>query len=453
MTSQERLVWYEGMTLDPHHFQQWDRHYRGLLNARIRALQPLDWGLTRLLFDTESLANGLVSLKECRGIARDGMAFDIPGADPVPPAREIAEHFPPSQQFVSVHLAVPVEKSSGGNCLLDDGAQGRQARYVPLNVTLPDDNSGFNEREVTVCRPNFSVMFGDEPLTEYSSLPIADVVRASDGTFALNARFIPPSLSIAASDTLTGIARRVLEMLVAKGKTLSERRRQQPSGQIEFTTSDVTLLGLLQTINSMLPVLYHQYSVLRCHPATLYEVLASLVGQLTTFSPDMEVHLNEWPAYDHGAPAAGFLFLESRILQLLEAVVSTNCTPIRLEKRSESRYIGRLADESLLRTAQFYLTTAGDMPERKVVDELPLKIKVGSPDDIDTLVGAALQGLTLIHTPRAPAGLPTRPNLIYFRLEKSGKFWDSIRKNSAVGIFLPGEFRGLSLELIAVNET
>jgi type VI secretion system protein ImpJ len=415
-------------------------------------MSALDWGLTRLLFDNESLAGGLVSLKECRGITRDGMAFDIPGTDPVPPAREIAEHFPPSRQSVSVHLAVPVEKSAGGNCLLDDSSQGRQVRFVAVNVTLPDDNTGFNEREVTVCRLNFSIMFGDEPLNEFSSIPIADVVRASDGTFALNARFVPPSLSIAASDTLMGIARRVMEMLVAKGKTLSERRRQQPSGQIEFTTSDVTLLGLLQTINAVLPALYHQYSVLRCHPATLYQVLASLVGQLTTFSPEMEVRLNEWPAYDHAAPAAGFLFLEGKIMQLLEAVVSTNCTPIRLEKKSESRFIGRFADEALLRTAQFYLTTSGDFPERKVVDELPLKIKVGSPDDIDTLVGAALQGLALIHTPRAPAGLPTRPNLIYFRLDKTGKFWDSIRKNSAVGIFLPGEFRGLSLELIAVNE-
>jgi len=452
MTSQERLVWYEGMTLDPHHFQQWDRHYRGLLNARIRSLSVLDWGLTRLLFDNESLANGIVSLKECRGITRDGMAFDIPGTDPAPPPREIAEHFPPSQQSVFVSLAVPIEKSAGGNCLLDDGAHGRQARFVPLNITLPDDNTGFNEREVTVCRPNFSIMFGNEPLREFSSLVIAEIIRASDGTFALNGRFVPPCLSIAASDALMGIARRVTEMLVAKGKTLSERRRQQPSGQIEFTTSDVTLFGLLQTINSVLPALYHEYSVLRCHPATLYEVLASLVGQLTTFSPEMEVRLNEWPAYDHGAPAAGFLFLEGKIMQLLEAVISTNCTPIRLEKKSETRYIGRLPDETLLRNAQFYLSVSGDFPERKVVDELPQKIKVGAPEDIDMLVGAALQGLTLIHTPRAPAGLPTRPNLLYFRLEKTGKFWDSIRKNCSVGIFVSGEFRGLNLELLAVNE-
>jgi len=357
-----------------------------------------------------------------------------------------------SQQSVLIYLSVPVEKGAGGNCPLDDGAQGRQSRYVPVSITLPDDNTGFNEREVTVCRPNFSIMFGDEPLTEFSSLVLGEIVRAPDRTYALNNRFVPPCLSIAASDALTGIARRVTEMLVTKGKSLSERRRQQPSGQIEFTTSDVTLLGLLQTVNSFLPALYHEFSVLRCHPATLFETLASLAGQLTTFSAEMEVRLNEWPPYDHGSPAAGFLFLEAKIAQLLEAAISTNCTPIRLERKSETRFIGRLADEAMLRTAHFYLAVSGDLPERKVIEELPLKVKVGAPEDIDALVGAALQGLVLVHTPRVPAGLPSRPNLVYFRLEKSGKFWDSIRKNCAVGIFLSGEFRVLNLELLAVNE-
>ena len=56
-------VWHEGMTLDPHHFQQWDRHQRYELAMRVRALQPLGWGFLALDIDREALANGQFSLR------------------------------------------------------------------------------------------------------------------------------------------------------------------------------------------------------------------------------------------------------------------------------------------------------------------------------------------------------------------------------------------------------
>ena len=43
------------MTLDPHHFQQWDRYYQGTLEARISALNRFDWGVSRLELDRERL--------------------------------------------------------------------------------------------------------------------------------------------------------------------------------------------------------------------------------------------------------------------------------------------------------------------------------------------------------------------------------------------------------------
>jgi type VI secretion system protein ImpJ len=38
MARNRKVLWYEGMTLDPHHFQHWDRYNQALLNFRVPKL-------------------------------------------------------------------------------------------------------------------------------------------------------------------------------------------------------------------------------------------------------------------------------------------------------------------------------------------------------------------------------------------------------------------------------
>jgi type VI secretion system protein ImpJ len=250
-----------------------------------------------------------------------------------------------------------------------------------------------------------------------------------------------------------GLTRKILELCVAKSRALSERRKQQPAGQLDYSTADVIVLGLLQVINATIPTLTHQFTVSRCHPEALFLTLSTLASELMTFSAEADLRPADLPTYNHSNLWDSFSILEVKISQLLEAVISANFLSIRLDKRGDTRWSGKITDEGLLRTAQFYLMTSGDVPERKVVDEMPMKIKIAGPEDIDTLVAAALQGLSLTFVPRPPSGLPVRPGLQYFRLEKTGPLWESVRKSCAVGIFLPGEFRGLKVELVAVKET
>ncbi len=47
-SSRNKVVWYEGMTLDPQHFQQWDCYHEDRIDARIRGLSRLGWGFTDL---------------------------------------------------------------------------------------------------------------------------------------------------------------------------------------------------------------------------------------------------------------------------------------------------------------------------------------------------------------------------------------------------------------------
>lgn len=441
------------MTLDPHHFQQWDRYNRYVVNKRLRSIHPNDWGFVTLDVDRESLTNGLFNLRGCSGVMADGLVFDLPANGPLPQAQSIKEHFPPSEQKVSVYLALPAERSRGGNCQLDSSVQDRETRFSLETVSIADDNTGTNERDIGVVRTNFRLLFGDEPREEFSVLQIADVVRSADGTYAISERFMPPCLSISASANLMKTTRNLLELLVAKSNALSDRRRQQPSGQIEFTTSDVTLLGVLQTINSSIPQLKYYHSVGNCHPEGLYSLLITVAGQLMTFSPDQDMRPGDLPPYDHATAAECFGGLEARIARLLEIVMSSNFIRVSLEKQSENQWVGRIPDNNLLIGAQFFFAVSGELPERKIVDELPHKVKIGGPDDVHTLVAAALPGLPITFAARPPVGLPARAGLQYFRLEKTGRLWDAVLKTNTLAIFVPADFKSVKFELFAIKES
>ncbi|HEX9006903.1 MAG TPA: type VI secretion system baseplate subunit TssK, partial [Bacteroidota bacterium] len=329
--------------------------------------------------------------------------------------------------------------------------ENRQVRYRVENLSITDENTGAAEREIGVCQPNFSIVFANETLDDYTTLQLAEVVRAADGTYTLSERFIPPCLAIGASENLMKLTRNVMEVLIAKSDSLSERRRQQSSGQVDYTAGDLTLLGILQTLNSHIPVLRYQFTAATCHPESLYLTLASLAGQLMTFSGEPDMRPADLPAYDHANAGESFLALASRIGRLLDATLAANFIRIPLEKQSDSQWIGRIADNGLFSNAYFYLAASGEIPERKLVDELPLRMKVGGSGDIAMLVNAALPGLPMSHTPRPPAGLPSRPGLQYYRLEKSGRLWDSIVRDCTLALFVPSDFRGVKFELMAVK--
>lgn len=446
-------AWFEGMTLDPHHFQQWDRHHRFELDMRIRSMMPLAWGFATLDVDREALANGQIRLRSCRGITQDGLFFDCPANHPLPQTQGVKERFAPATDRLRVYLAVPAEQARGRNVQLAGSPDSRQTRFTVENISLTDDNTGTTEREIGVCCPNLRIAFGNDSLDDYTVLQVAEVVRAQDGSYSLSDRFIPPCVTIGASENLMRTLRQLLEHLIAKSDALSERRRQQTASQGEMTATEVTATGILHIINSYIPALRYQYTTASCHPEEVYMELASMAGELLTYAPDVETRPADLPTYDHADSGECFASLAGLLLRLLDTVLSSNFVRIPLERQTDSQWVGRIQDQRLLSGAHFYLAASGEVPERKLVDELPLRMKVSGAEDIATLVNAALPGLPMTHTARPPAGLPLRPGMQYYHLEKSGRLWDSIVRSNRLAIFVPADFKAVRFELMAVTSS
>ena len=449
MSRPGRVVWSEGMALDPQHFQQWDRFHSALLHARMRSIAPHAWGLTQLEIDEAAIANGTFRLTQCSGVMADGLVVSIPDIDPPPATRDIAPHFSPRDEYLPVYLAVPVERVDGINYLLSTDTTARETRFVVAAATIADETTGQGPRAIEVARPNLMLKLGSEALQGYSTIKIAQVTRKPTGEFALDERFVPPCMSIGASRALLSITRRILENLAAKSNSLWNRTRNLPRGQTALSAGDVVSLWLQQTTNAFIPILSHYQTSGSQHAESLYTTLSMLAGQLSAL-PGHAEHPRALPAYDHESATACFAALDATIGRLLGGpALVVNYQPIPLVRRDDLD-VGEIEDPSLLDEAVFFLIASGVAPgsERSFPDQL----RVAAPAAMPAIRSGFLRALPVEWEPRPPTGAPAGPELQYFRLAKDGHFWKQIQSDQAVAIHVPAHMKGLSMQLIAVRQ-
>mgnify|MGYP000736719829 FL=1 len=103
MSWDSKVLWTEGLFLQPHHFQQSDRYTEALVTGLARRMRPYAWGVNGLEIDHEALKVGQFALKNCEGLTHDGTVFRVPMADPHPPALEV----PTTIKDCIVYLTVP----------------------------------------------------------------------------------------------------------------------------------------------------------------------------------------------------------------------------------------------------------------------------------------------------------------------------------------------------------
>ncbi len=437
------------MFLAPQHFQEWDRSSEAWQAERARLLQNYGWGFRELEIDSDSLIAGRLVVTRCSGLFADGTPFRAPDYDPLPEGRVVGGHFAAGAPFLDVYLAIP-EYRSGSPNLSERNAEGvRPTRFIGSNIKRIDLTTGTNEREVKVGLKNLRILFSDEQLDGYAVLRSARLVKTGAGTLELADNFSPSCLSTGASPVLTRVMQRVVEMLAARSTALGGARRQRGAGAMEFGVADITTFWLLHTVNSWLPLITHGL-VAKPHPEQCYQWLASLCGELITFLPTG--HPSDLPSYQHDEPAAVFERLEQAVRQGLEQVVPSGFTSIPLEKLREYVWIGRMKDDRILDGSKLYLAIGGDVPESMIGTVLPQKVKIGSPNNIESLIGAALRGVALTHMTWVPSQIPARAGFHYFQLDTNSELWNEIRLSKAIALYLPAEYSSAKVDLLAVKE-
>lgn len=442
-----KVFWGEGLFLRPQHFQRQDAYHEARLQEFAQAVHPYAWGVRKARFDMQSLASGTLRAQQLSVVFPDGELYAAPDDDELPEALSLTE-LPAGIQSTTIHLALPLLKDFGGNCSdSDDGSAA--TRFVQSNRTTPDLYTDAGEAELAFLRKRVRLLTDDEPRDPFVSVPIARVRRTATGGFELDESFIAPSLSVGASPLLMIQLRRLLDALQAKTDALYGLHREPSQSVIEFRSGDIASFWLLHTVNAAFAALSHLFRHPGLHPERLHQELLRLAGSLLTFSKSYS--LADLPIYQHAQPEAGLNRLFDQIRELLDTVISARYFSIALTEVKPSFHLGRLDSQRIDEGSAFYLSVAADIPGPELVQSVPVRFKVGAPDDVEKCVLSALPGVKLIHAAQVPAAIPVRPGSHYFAVEARGPLYERMLKSQSLMIYVPSGVRDLKLELIALT--
>ncbi len=450
MHENSKVVWKEGMFLQPQHFQQAERYIFSCMNTRMGMHQPFFYGNIEIEIDRDALVNNLFTLTRCTGVLPDGSSFSIPREDTAPPSRSFADHFSHDQQFLDVFLALPLAVEGKPNVSSAVTEAHQAFRYRSKMAGIADDVFGTQRKEIELGRYNFRLLFGDESLDNHSTLQIVRLRRAANGQISLEESYIPPLVRIEGSHFLLSQMRGLLEMLMAKCAILSQGRRQVEGGFAEFSSTGETAFRLFETIATYTPLLnYHLASPL-AHPLEIYKLLTMFAGALSTFSST--ISFRDFPKYDHHQLAVTFGNLFGIIRRVLEADISAGCVTVPLEKINQAAYEARVPDQRLFGSARFFLGVSARVPEKELIIGVLQRIKMCSRSRLDLLISSAMPGLPLVHSVHPPEGLSTKPGFLYFSLDQQGQFWDGMRTSGSIAFYFPNNYPDLKIELMALKE-
>ncbi len=444
MTWHNKVMWTEGLFLQPQHFQQQDRFVARQQEGLFSATSAWPWGFVALQVDEAALLHGRVMVTAARGVLPDGLAFSIPGDDPAPPAFEV----PADTRDQLLVLAVTQARPGVTESDVEAADSAMPPRWRVADVEVADIHAtSLRQAPLQVGRLNLRLMLARDANEGYTTLGTVQVQeRRADGRVVLDTTYIPPMLHALAHPNLDAYVREVLGMLHQRGEAVAARLAQPGRAG----TGEIVDFLLLQLINRVQPLFAHLQRLPVLHPEQLYACCLGLAGELSTFREQRRPVV--YPDYRHDDLATVFRALMNDLRQSLSMVMAQTAVPIELQKRPSGLRVAIIADIELQRTASFVLAVNAQMPGEALRARFPTQVKIGPAERILDLVNLQLPGVSLRPLPVAPRQIPYHAGCTYFELETRGvDLWKQLETSAGLAMHIAGDFPGLSLEFWAVK--
>ena len=445
MSWDSKVLWSEGLFLQPHHFQQADRYTENLVSGLARRISPYAWGVSELEIDEEVLKVGQFALKSCAGLTQDGTVFRVPSSEDHPPALEV----PDTIKDCVVYLSVP-QRRQGAVEVDMTGAELSAARFRPAELEVTDVTSN-NKKAVTVgvgkLRLQFALAVDD--LSDRLVIPVARIIEVKpDKEVVLDKSFMPSCIDMRAAAPLRGFVRELDGLLSHRMTALAGRLSE---GGATKGAAEISDFLLLMCVNRMKPKIHHYNQIENLHPVLLYGECVALAGELATFMA-AEKHPPEFPHYQHDDLAGTFNPVIKLLRQYLSSVLEQTAISIPLDPRNYGISVGVIADRKLISTAGFVLAVSADIPVENVRSHFAGHAKVGPVEEIRQLVNSALPGIPLRPLPVAPRQIPYHAGVVYFELDGDSPYWGKMTTSGGVAVHIGGDYPGLKMELWAIRQ-
>ena len=439
MARESRVVWREGLFLRPQHFQQQERFLDALSRVRTQSLRPYAWGLGQIKLNEAVNSLGKFAVEMCSGILPDGTPFAIP--DDIPPPEALT--LPADARDAIVYITLQPHQYGA-------------TEFAPRERPRPDARLLVDEEEVydafavertsepiEVGRLNLNYGITREQTDGRVCLGIARVQEVLNGSVMLDRRYLPPMLDIRASERLVGFLNDIAGRLVQRVDELSVRAVEATEGGSETFASFL----MLEALNRAKPVLAHLQSLPTVHPERLYEVFASLAGELCTFTRT-DRRPPDFASYDHENLQLTFEPIVDLLQASLSAMFERSAGQFKLESVGPGAFTARIDDHSILQTCNLYLAASAEVPGETLRSQFSRVVKIGTVQKMREIVASALQaGVRLAPAPTPPPQIRILPGFVYFELDRGSGEWSNLAQAPAIGIHVAGDWPNLKLEL------
>jgi len=194
MQAKKPLFWYQGLFLQPQHFQQTDLYFHSLLSPFNTFQKPFFWGVCRMNIQDVSLKNRTFELTEGEFILPDGTWIDYPGNAVVQP-RSLDKGLLESDKPITVFLGVRKWSFSEENVAVieSDNEVGSVTKRFICGVDAEeayDLHQGGPAAHVRLMTYVVKIFWDTEiqELGDYHLLPVAKL-EMMDGEVQLSQRF------------------------------------------------------------------------------------------------------------------------------------------------------------------------------------------------------------------------------------------------------------------------
>jgi type VI secretion system protein ImpJ len=443
MHAGSKILWSEGLTLGPQHFQLQDIYHETRLHSVASAMNPYYWGVRTVQWNVDGLGHDRLSAESMSVIFPDGATYDAPGADLLPESVDLSR-LPADAQTFTFHVALAVVKPHGGNVEPN-------GRYVRHDTEALDLYSEAVPIDLPMLKKQARLVSDFSPRDPLTSVAAVRLRRAQEGGFEIDHSFIPPSVAIGAAPRLRRMLESLISALTAKVESLQRTHRKATADTYEMSKGDISSWWMLNIVSTASVLLTHIARTPGHHPQVLYEQLLTLAGGLMTFSD--RYRASDLPAYRHDALGAVFAKMDALVRDLVDTVISTKYFMIALvaDPHRPSLLCAILDPKKVTKDTQLCLAVSANMPAVELVAAVPIRLKVGSPDDLEKILISALPGVPLTHMPQVPAAVPVRPNCYYFALSHRSPLYENALMIGELAVYALDGIPGLNVELIAIS--
>lgn len=441
MAWEKKVIWSEGMMLQPHHFQQQSRYHESQLRYSSSLFRPHFWGISSIEIDKSHLKNGKFCINAAEGILPDGTYFNFPSIDTLPMAIDINEDL----LNTTIYLAVPIRRNGNTETSRESAVHSRYS--IAEHEARDVSGTSSTQQIVEVSGLSFCLRTDKDDNNEFSCIPIAfvDDLSASNN-ISLQENYIAPSLNIKSNAFISGFLSELVKLV--KHRTSALASRVSVAGKA--TTTEVTDFLMLQTLNRHAPILNNLDQAEILAPFELYERFIGLIGDMSTFIK-VDKLVPELPIYQHSKLTEVFSALIEELRQVFSVVLEQNSLNIPLQEKQYGISIGVIADKTLFSSASFILAVTADISTEELRKYFQAQVKIGAIEQIKELVNVQLPGIQLNNLAVAPREIPYQRNYIYYELIQNGEYWNALAESGGIALHVGTKFPNLNMALWAIR--